>query len=334
MIFLSYLGMIVICLLLEGFFAGTEMAVISSNKLKIRFLAKKGNHSAQQVKKFLAKPQLFLATTLVGANLAVITSSSIASRMMSLLVPSELVQIVTTCIMLPLILFFGELIPMSIGRLHATRLSITTVSPLRIAYYILFPLVKLFSVLSEKILTVCGVSLTKKNPFLTRDELLYILEHEAEREILSKYDAGIIKKIFHFQNVVVENVMVPIDKVVMISSETSCTEVVKLMQESGFSRIPVYDVSRTNLTGIIRTSELLNADLNKPVKRYVIKPLYVNHLTPVIRVLWDLQMNGRQMVVVQDSHKKTVGILTMEDIMEKVVGSIIDEYDIRELSSQ
>ncbi len=327
MIFVWYILMIAVCLLFEGFFSGIEMAVISSNKLKIRFLANKGNDAAKRVKKFLAKPQLFLATTLVGVNLAIIISSAIASRMMSMLVPDEFVQIATTALMLPLILFFGEIIPMTTGRLHATRLSLVGVRLLQLAYYCLFPLVKLFSWLSEKIIALCGINLSKKNPFLTRDELLYILEHEAERKILSQYDSGIIKKIFHFQNVVVENVMVPLDKVVMVEASVSCKEVMKLMQKSGFSRMPVYDQSTTNLVGVIRPAELLNADLNKPVKKYIIKPFHVKEYTPIVRVLWDLQMNGRQMVIVEDTHRKSVGILTLEDIMEKVVGNIIDEYD-------
>lgn len=334
MIFVTYGAIIVLCLMLEGFFAGTEMSVISSNKLKIRFLASKGNHAAMRVKKFLAKPQLFLATTLVGANLAIISSSAVASRMMSLIVPTEFVQIATTCLMLPLVLFFGEIVPMSIGRLHATKLSLVMVLPLRVAYFLLFPLVKFFSWLAERIITLFGINLTRKNPFLTRDELLYILEHEAEREVLSKYDSGIIKKIFHFQNVVVENVMVPLERVVKVEAQTNCREVVKLMQESGFSRIPLFEDTPHNITGIIRPAELLNADLDKPAKRYAIKPFRVRQYTPIIRVLWDLQMNGRQMVLVEDVHKKIVGILTMEDIMEKVVGNITDEYDIKELKKQ
>lgn len=319
--------LIILCIMLEGFFACTEMAIVSSNKLKIRYLATKGNFYALRLKRILKTPQVFLATTLVGVNLSVITSSAVATMLVSKIVPGEFASLTTTLILLPFIMFFGELIPMTIARSYATRISLLFIIPLYIMHYILYPLVKFFSFTADKIVHILKLRYNDKNPFPTREELLYILEYEAGKNILQKSDTEVIKKIFEFNKIVAGQIMLPIQKAICAESMQPCTDIVGIMQKSGFSRIPVYENEISNIIGIIRPPELLNADLSKPVKKYIIKPFCVSADTPLINILWKLQMNGRQMVIVHNRQKKAVGIVTLEDIMEKVVGSITDEYD-------
>ncbi len=322
-----FIILIIICLFLEGFFSGTEMALVSSNKLKIRYLASKGNINAMRLKKILKSPQNFLATTLVGVNLSVITSSAVATMLVSKIFPGESVSLITTVILLPFIIFFGELVPMTIGRTYATRLSLLLITPLLIMQYLLYPLVKFFSFMSEKIVRILRLPLTNKNPFPTREELIYIIEHETGKDLLHKSETETIKKVFNFHKIIAQQIMLPIDKSIYTESSSLCSDVIEIMHKSGFSRIPVYEDELSNVIGIIRSTELLYAELSKPVKKYMVKPFRIPENTPIINILWEMQMNSRQMAIVVNKNKKAVGILTLEDIMEKVVGSITDEYD-------
>ena len=327
MFILVYLIIIFFCLFFEVFFACSEMAIISSNKMKIKYLANQGNSSAVKLRKLLARPERFLGTTLVGVNLAIIISSAFASRLFAELLPGKAVNLVTTVFMLPLILFFGEIIPMTFGRLHSNQLSLMLITPLYWAYYLLFPFVVFFSKLSEWILKLFKLDFRGKTLYMTRDELLYLLEQEASKTFFSNYNDELIKRIFQFQNLVVSSIMIPINKVVSVDAEVSCADVIQTMHESSYSRIPVYLNSPDKICGIVRPYDLINVDIKKPISKYAAKPFVINQFTPVLRVLLDLQVNGKQMVIVEDNNKKTVGIITMEDIMEKIVGNITDEYD-------
>jgi putative hemolysin len=312
---------------MEAFFAGTEMSIISGNKLKMRYLAKKGNKAAQKIETLLKKPQLFLSTTLVGVNLGIIIASTLASRLISQWAPAHLVNVYTTFIMLPLILFFGEIIPMTIGRTYSTKLSLILIYPLSLAYYVLYPVIRLFSLISEQIAGLFKLNRQHKNPFLTREELMFILEDEIKRGSESEYEKEIIKKIFQFQDITVDDIMIPLNKVICVEASTPCKTVIELMHTSGFSRLPVYEGNPENMIGIIRTNKLLRAEYDKPVRKYIFKPYTAMQSTPIRNILWDLQLNGRQMVIVHDTQNKAVGMVTLEDIMERVVGSIMDEYD-------
>lgn len=322
-----YMAIIVACLLIEGFFAGTEMSIISGNKLKYRYLARKGHRGAIKLQNLLKKPQLLLATTLVGVNLAIIISSAVASRMLSQWVPEHLVNIATTALMLPIILFFGEVVPMTISRTYATKISLVLIHPLLVAHYLLYPIIVSFSWISERITNMLRLNPTNKSPFITREELIFVLEDEIKRGGISKHDQGIVKKIFTFQELLVDQIMVPLEKVVAVEAQTPCKTVLAIMRDSGFSRLPVYEKEPSNIIGIVRPARLLRADLDFPISQYMFKLYAVRQLTPVRDILWNLQMNGRQMVVIQNKQRQAIGIVTLEDIMERVVGSIMDEYD-------
>ena len=329
-----YLLVIIISLLLKSFFAGAEMALISSNKLKLRFLASRGNKAAQKVMSILSKPQIFLSTALIGNNLSLIIVSAFVSRLIASILPGQWVHIATSSLMLPVVLFFTEIIPMSIGRLNATRLSLRVIRLLYFSYYVLFPLVKFFSFLSEKIVTGFRLTIKEKQPFPTREEMQCILESETQDQFILEEETGMIKKVLQFHKILVDDVMIPMDKVVSANATETCANVIQTMQQSGFSRIPVYDGSIANVIGVIIPRELLNAAMSQPVKRYLKKPYSVPLKTPIITVLWDLQMNARQTVIVRDEAAQALGILTLEDIMEKVVGSITDEYDFLDGDTQ
>ncbi|MCB1196113.1 DUF21 domain-containing protein, partial [bacterium] len=175
---LIYIFVILISLSLKSFFTCAEMSLISSNKFKLHFLASEGNVLAQKALKLLAKPQLYLSTTLVGNNLSLIIASAVVSRLISQTVPEQWVNLATSTIMLPATLFLTELIPMSIGRLNATRLSLNLIRPLYYALYILYPFVKGFSFLSEKVVRLLGLKINEAQPFPSRDEIQHILESE------------------------------------------------------------------------------------------------------------------------------------------------------------
>ncbi len=320
-----FLLVIIFCLVLEGFFAGAETAIMSVKKLKIKYLAETGNKRAKKLRDLLDNPKIFLSTVLIGVNIAVIIGSAFASRLVSSFVPQNFVSLCTTLFVLPLALFFGEIVPKVIARLYSTKVSLHSVRPLYLSYYLLYPFVKLFSWLSEKIAWILGVNIVDKDDFVSRKELLYLLEDGTSE---SDVDSKIIKKIFNFRHILTNQIMVPLSKVKSVDASTTCREVLETMHKSGYSRIPVYDRHPRRIVGLVRPTDLINADMDKLVSRYMVIPYKVKENSHIINLLWNLQMKGRQMVVIENTFKSAVGILTLEDIMEKVVGSINDEYDV------
>ena len=322
--------LIALSLLGQGFFAGSEMGLISFNRIRLRHLIEKGDARAVLIQRFLDQPQTLFGTTLVGVNILVVVGSTIASDLVDTHVTSSdsWGSLIATAGMLPLVVMFGQIIPMSLFRSHSTALVRLSVSSLRRAYWILLPAVQAATFVSRNVAGLFGGGIRRMSPFSTRDELRLLLEGRSEKEFLHKDGLNMLRRVFDLQATNASEVMVPLIEVTATPIESSVNEVIGLMKKSGFSTIPVYRERVDNIVGTVSAAELMGMEGSLPTLDDVVeKPFVVPETKPVDDILLEFQGRGERFAVVVDEYGGVSGILTMEDIIEEIVGEIADEYE-------
>lgn len=327
---LTVLPIILACMMLQAFFAGAEMAVISCNRIKVRHKAEMGERRARIVQWFLEEPRNLLATTLVGYNLAVVVGSCVLNNFISHYAPRNTENIFSLIFYWPLVLIVGQIVPMAYGRQYANRLCLTFARPLWVAYYALFPLVFSASLLGMGITRIFTRGRTKKNPFVTREELELMLKESHEAGMLHGEEKEMIEEIFYFGEKSARHAMVPLIDVVAAPETATIAELRQLIAEVGHSRIPIYRGRIDTIVGTVHATDLIGLPAGQPVRDVMRSPYVVPESARIEAVLAELQRNNKQLAIVADEYGGISGILTMEDIIEEIVGEIDDEYDTSE----
>ncbi len=326
------LGILVVllCVLLEGFFAGSEIGFISCNRIRMSNLADNKNKRARIVLSFLDNPEKFLSTTLVGVNLCVIIGSSIATNLVSKFIKTPGHDaLIATLIIFPLVLVFGELLPKIMYQGYSDSLSLFASYPLKAVSYILFPFVFLATKLSNVVSRIFSKGKANKSPYVTREEIRMLMLDASKRGVLDKEEIDMASEIFDFSRTHVHSVMVPLDKVISASDLSTTKDVLKLVSESGYSRIPIYSGSEKNIIGTIEMSDLVSEDIEKrDLSKLILPPYKVGEHRNLGDILKDFQQNGENVAIVTDKDGKAIGIATIEDIVEEIFGEIEDEYDV------
>lgn len=324
---LTAISIMVACLLLQAFFAGSEMAVISSNRLKIRHRAEKGERNARIIQGFLDEPRDLLATTLVGYNLMVVIGSCILNSLLAAHAPRNTENIFSVLIYLPFVLVVGQIVPMSIGRQYANTISLLCAWPLTIAFYILYPLVFVASLLGRGITRIFTRGRSKKNPFVTKEEIESLLKESHEAGMLRREEKDMIAEIFHFGETSVREAMVPLIDVTAAPETATVGELLRLFAETGHSRIPIFRERIDRIVGTVTATDLSGVDRERTAAELMSPPRIVPESASLERALADLRNAGRHMAIAVDEYGGVAGILTIEDIAEEIVGEIDDEYD-------
>lgn len=321
---------IVLALLGQAFFAGSEMGLISFNRIRLRHLIEQGDSKAILIQRLLDNPQRLFGTTLVGVNVCVIIGSTVASDLVNVYVTKSETwgSVIATAIMLPLVVMFGEILPMSLFRAHSSSLVRLIIIPLRRAYWVLLPAVYAATFVSRKVAGLFGKQTERITPFSTRDELRLLLEGRTKGEFLQKDGLDMLRRIFDLQQTYAREVMVPLIEVSAAPDDSTVEHLVALMKKSGFSTIPVYEERVDNIVGTVHAADLMGiADRHQPVTPFVRKPYIVPETKPVDDILLEFQRRRERFAVVVDEYGGVCGILTMEDIVEEIVGEIADEYE-------
>ena len=324
---------IVMALFLQAFFAGTEIGLISCNRIKIRHLAEKGDKKSALVDHFLRRPQKLFGTTLVGANLMMVAGTTI----MSVLVfgvfrrldpgPDErIVALVTAAIMYPLNIIFGQVVPMSVFQARSNLLSRASIRILNAAGILLTPAVVATGFLSS-VLASGGRGRRKSGAaVITREDLRFFLRDTSHRRVIHADGREMIRHIFDLGFTCASDIRVPLSRVTRIPLTASAEKARKTIIESGFSRIPVTGAASNDIVGLIEARDLI---WSSPASvREIMRPiLRVQAAKPIDDILTELQRTNQHMALVIGSHETPLGILTIEDIIEEIVGEIEDEYE-------
>jgi len=322
-----YVWGIGVAMLVTALLSASEMAFIAANRVRIRHLAENGNQTAARYLEAFRRPERMLSAAMMGVTVAHITASSLATWAL-LPVAGGWAAALATIILVPLMLVFGEVIPKAVASEWATALLLRLYRVLEITAVILSPVTWGARVLVTGVLVALGLRTSGARQFVSREELKLLLQLEPEEADVTSSEAEMIDKIFDLGDTAVREVMVPLVDVAALPETAAPDEAVRLMQESGFSRIPVFTDRVINVVGVVTAMDLLRRGADAPDLKSLMRPAtYVPETKRIDDLLREMQKARLQMAVVIDEYGGAVGIVTVEDIVEQVVGEIQDEHD-------
>ncbi|MEW6619924.1 MAG: hemolysin family protein [bacterium] len=324
---------ILMCVLLAGFFSGMEMGFISINKIRLRHLVEKKYHRALIAHDLLKDTPLLLATLLVGINMAIITASCVTTSMSHL---HKINPIYTEIILTFVILLIGEIIPKSIFRSHSTKLILSLIYPLKLIYSLLLPGVNLMTKITNPVINLWkGSDLKTKSPFVTKEELRLLISEGEEVGSLDEDEEEMLDGVFSLSTRRVKEVMTPRTDMVCFNIEDNISDILKEFEKHPHSRIPVYDETIDNIIGIIFIKDIFKFYEKGFEETSVIElirfPYFVPTSKRIDKLLQEFQANHTQIAIVVDEYGGTAGLVTLEDLLEEIVGEIRDEYETKEI---
>jgi CBS domain containing-hemolysin-like protein len=316
-----------ICLFFEAFFSGSEMAVVAADRVKLMRLAGAGSRGARMLMRFLEQPQRLLATTLVGTQLAVVTSTIVITT--AVLGSSRLSahpELFTIGLLSPVLLVFGEVVPKTLFQQHADRIAPRVVWPLALASIIFAPIVFVMARFTQAVTRFLGIA--ENRAVITREELELLLRAPTAEGEITEGERRMITRIFDFGETTVYDVMLPLSEVFALPAEATLDEAVREVQEKRHTRVPVYHERVDQIVGVVHSFELLKAGARPGTVGELAKAcIYVPEGQAAVDLLVRLQRERQGMAVVVDEYGGATGIVTVEDILEEIVGEIEDEYD-------
>ena len=345
---LSQLVILVILIFLNAFFAASEIAFISLNDAKIEKQAREGNKKAIQIEKMLKSPSKFLATIQIGITLAGFLSSAFASDafaeklaptlyqvmpFLSLGVWKSISIILITIILSFFTLVFGELVPKRLAMKNYEKISFGTIGVIRAISIITSPFVKLLTFVTNAISKLFGVGENEEES-VTEEEIKMMVDQGEEKGTIKEEEKELINNVFEFNDITVSEIMKHRKDIFAVDINISNEELMQELskEEYCYSRIPVYDETIDEIKGILYIKDVLKNINKKTFKvKNVVKDVYfISQNRLINEVFKELQKNKKQMAIIVDEYGRTAGLITMEDILEELVGDIYDEYDKEE----
>ncbi|PKN76858.1 MAG: hypothetical protein CVU52_02965 [Deltaproteobacteria bacterium HGW-Deltaproteobacteria-10] len=328
-------AIIFICLILEALYSGGEIALISSDINKIRFFARRGSASARHALKLMEKPEWFISTTIIGTNLAIITSTTLATGLfLSFFGPVHGEQI-SMLIIIPTLLVM--IIARSIFQHHAETMAMKLAFFIRISSVIFYPAAYVIAAVSKGTVRFSTGQKVSNPSYITKEGLKFVLGEKTQGSDILKTEREMVSRVFDFSEITADEIMIPLSAMTALPITTKIADAARLVASKKYLRIPVYSGQMFNIVGILHYFDLLEALHKKnvssmPVEDETIesilqtKVLYVPETKKAKELLVDMQKNREHMAVVVDEYGGAVGIVTGEDIGEEIIGNIDDEY--------
>ncbi len=336
-IFLIELSIVLILVSLSAFFSSAETAFISVNRIKMMHLSEEGNKRARIIHEELEHPEKFITTILVGNNVVNVAASVLVTALALEFFGNAGIAIATG-IMTVVILVFGEIVPKTFAAKHADTHALKIAKLLLLLTQIMHPLVIVFTYSTNIIFHILGVKEKINNPFITEDQIKILMKVGVEEGVFERHEREYIQNIFEFTDEYAADIMSPAEELVCIQDTRTLNESLEKMNESGHSRLPVWKNHSNNVVGMIFAKDLLryrDAELAIKTVSEIIRPIMIVRTTRKIASIFkELQKKKMQIAVVVDDNNKIAGILSIEDILEEIVGEILDEYDVEEMNQE
>ncbi|MGG7079455.1 hemolysin family protein [Clostridium sardiniense] len=330
----SYTGqmiLLLVLLVLSAFFSMSETALMSLSKIRIRHMVEEGVKGAKLVEKLIEDPNKLLGAILIGNNIVNIGASAIATSLaVKVSGGSESAVVVVTAVMTVLILIFGEITPKSIAKQKSEEVSLKVSKPIKLCVFIFKPFVAIFTVISSVFIRLFGGDPKATEPFITEEELKTMVGVSEEEGVLEDVEKEMIFNVFDFADLQVKDVMVQRVDVTAVDVNDSYEDLLKIIKEDQYSRIPVYDDTIDDIIGVLNVKDLIIAGYKGgefKVTEYMREPLYTFEFKKITELFNEMKKSRNHMAVVLDEYGGTVGIVTIEDLVEEIVGDIQDEYD-------
>jgi CBS domain containing-hemolysin-like protein len=339
---------VLVCLVLSAFYSGSETALVSVNKLRINQLVESENARASIVYRLVESPQRMLALTLVGTNLANVLIAQLGEGLVARGLPNLAVSLqglIATVGITTLLLIFGEILPKTIFRVKADTLALRYAYLLRLSEVVLAPLIYLVQTLTQFIIKLIDRGASTPSPDAQREELRLLATMGERSGNLHTDQRRMIHSLLNLQNRTVAQVMVPLVDIVAIEKNTKCEDFLQIAADSGFSRIPVYEEQIYNIVGIVNLLDVIYNDveseansnpreksdtLPNTIEPFIRTALHVPESKNINALLKEIQHTRHTMVFAVDEYGGTVGLVTIEDLVEEIVGEFADERDVPE----
>ncbi len=324
------LVILVILLSASAFFSSAETALMTSNKLKIRNLAENGDKRAKKVLDITANTDKMLSAILIGNNVVNLTASSLSTTLTLKIFGSSLVGIATG-ILTFLILVFGEITPKNVASKNAENMALAYIGVISVIVTVMTPVIFIVNKVAG-----AGISIFTKNSdennAVTEEELRAMVEYSHEEGVIENEEKKMIVNVVDFGDTVAGDIMVPRVDMVMVDEKSSYEEILQVFREERYTRIPVYEETPDNVIGILNVKDflLIEDKENFVMKELLREPLYTYEYKKTSALMMDMRKTGANIVIVLDEYGITAGLITLEDMLEEIVGEIRDEFDADE----
>ena len=320
---------LIILLILSGFFSMSETALMSLSKIRTRHMVDEGVKGAKLVEKLTEDPNKLLGAILIGNNIVNIGASAIATTLFVDLLGASGAG-VATGVMTVLVLIFGEITPKSIAKQKSEKVSLKVSKPINLVVKVFKPFIGIFTGISSIFIRLLGGDPKATEPFITEEELKTMVDVSEEEGVLENVEKEMIFNVFDFADTQAKDVMVQRVDIIAIDVEATYDDVLRVIKDEQFSRIPVYNQTIDDIVGILYVKDIIIADEDKSdfkVSKYMREPFYTFEFKKIKELFKEMKKSRNHLAVVLDEYGGTVGIVTIEDLIEEVFGDIEDEYD-------
>lgn len=322
--------LLVILVILSGFFSSAETAFTAANRLKLRHMAEEGSKSAKRALRLIENPSKLISALLIGNNIVNIFASSLAT-----LVAIDLYGIsatgIATSILTIVIIIFGEITPKSFATQHAEKVSMMFSKPVGILMTLLTPFVIIFYSISSWIIRLFGGDISQSHPLVTEEELKTMVDVGSEEGVFEQEEKEMLHNIFDFGDLQVRDIMVQRVDITALDVDATYEEVLEIVKDEQFSRFPVYREDIDDIIGILNVKDLLFlTEVEKQgfkLENYIREPYFAYEFKRITDLFKELKKTRTHISIILDEYGGTVGIVTIEDLLEEIVGEIDDEYD-------
>lgn len=326
---------LILLIMLSAFFSAAETAMTTVSRPKIAQSVELKKPGARALRSLRENPARLLTTLLIGNNLVNISASALTTTLVAAyferlgVAGFGYVIGITIGLMTLFILVFGEIVPKTLAIRQAEALALWLAPLMVVIEWLLSPLAWLISLISAPLVYLFGGRLTRQGPFITEDEIKMLLLVGEKEGVIEREEREMISSIFKFGDLTVKEVMTPREKMTCVENgETAGNAIIKI-KESGHSRLPVFDQKIDNIVGVIYAKDLLNLGGAEPVSDHLRQALFIPGIKKVSDLMEQMQAEYKHLAIVVDEFGHTLGLVTLEDLVEEIVGEIHDEYERR-----
>jgi CBS domain containing-hemolysin-like protein len=327
--FILLITMLILCALTSA----SETALTSVSRIKLKNLVEEGDQKAAEIERILTNPNVFLSAILIFNSVATIVASSLAT-LLALRFATSWADLVETILLSLVILIFCEITPKTAAVQNPLRWARVLIYPVRGAAWLLHPIIWALSKITNALVHLLGGKAVRHGPFVTEEELRLLVTVGEEEGVLEEAETEMIHSIFEFADTPVREVMIPRIDIVALESDLTVEQAVDQALEGGFSRIPVYEETIDNIIGVLYTKDMLKqmreGHDTLPIRNLVRTAYYVPETKKLDDLLREIRQKRVHLVIVIDEYGSVAGLVTIEDLVEEIVGDIQDEYDHEE----
>ena len=320
-----------ILLLLSGFFSSAETALTTVNKIRLRYLAEEGNKRAATILKITENSGKMLSAILIGNNIVNLSASALTTSLAYNLGGPAVA--IASIVLTVLILLFGEITPKTLASIHSEKLALLYAPVIDVFMKVMTPVIFIINSLSNLVMLILRIDPNAKMNTMTENELRTIVDVSHEDGVIESEEKEMIYNVFDLGDAKAKDVMVPRVNVTFADIDSSYAELIALFREDKFTRLPVYEGSKDNVVGTINMKDLLLFDNNQKefhIKDILREAYFTYEYKNISELLVEMRTASFNIAIVLDEYGETAGLITLEDILEEIVGEIHDEYDENE----